>query len=145
MRYEKLRPNLYSADLVCGKIDLDPSHRFSCYFIVQHTDDPEFIKKQAMQLLLAGCRNFDFFGEKEILWHNGFDDVDIMLNPDSTEETVALTMSWNTIDAFVDALDVDISASPLIPHDVYLLYDDSVIYRDVLQRLERCHDGILQE
>ena len=43
-RYRKLRPNLYSADLVYGKIDLKPGHGVSCFFIVQHIDDKEFIK-----------------------------------------------------------------------------------------------------
>ena len=136
MRYEKLRPNLYGAHLVFGKIDLNPTHRFSCFFIVQHTDDKEFIKKQAMQLLLAGCRNYDFFGEKEPLWHLGFDDVDIMLNPNSTPENVALTSGWSTLDDFVDALDLAISVRPIVPHDTYLLYDDRAIYEEVLKRLD---------
>lgn len=136
MKYEKLRPNLYGAHLVYGKIDLNPTHRFSCFFIVQHTDDTEFIKKQAMQLLLAGCRNFDFFGKKEPLWHLGFDDVDIMLNPNSTPENVALTSGWSTLDDFVEALDLVISVRPIVPHDTYLLYDDRAIYEEVLRRLD---------
>ena len=61
-RYKKLRPNLYSADLHYGKIDIRPGHYCSCFFIVQSTDDMEFIRDQGMQLLLAGCRHFDFSG-----------------------------------------------------------------------------------
>ena len=142
MRYEKLRPNLYGAHLVYGKIDLNPTHRFSCFYIVQHTDDEKFIKKQAMQLLLAGCRNFDFFGEKEPLWHLVFDDVDIMLNQDLTPESVALTSGWSALDDFVEVLDLVISARPTVPHDTYLLYDDRAIYEEVLRRLDSQIDSV---
>lgn len=50
MKYDKLRSNLYGAHLIYGEIDLNPTHIISCFFIVEHTDDKEFIKKQAMQL-----------------------------------------------------------------------------------------------
>lgn len=140
-RYKKLRPNLYSADLFYGKIDLKPGHGFSCFFIVQHTDDKEFIKDQAIQLLLAGCRNFDFYGKMEPIWHLGFDDADILLNPNSTQETVALTSGWDTIDEFVEVLHNEISCRPFVPHDYYLIYDDEETYEDVLRRL----DGKIKE
>ena len=135
-RYRKLRPNLYSADLVYGKIDLKPGHGFSCFFIVQHIDDKEFIKDQAIQLLLAGCRNFDFYGEKGPIWHLGFDDADILMNPNSTPETVALTSGWDTIDEFVEVLHNEISCRLYVSHDYYLLYDDEETYEYVLQSLE---------
>ena len=137
--YKKLKPNLYSADLHYGKIDLcdlKPGHGFSCFFIVQNTDDRDFIKDQAIQLLLAGCRNFDFYGKMEPIWHLGFDDADIMLNPNSTPETVALTSGWSTIDEFTEVLHNEISCRTFVPHDFYLIYDDKKIYEDVLRRLE---------
>ena len=142
MRYEKLRPNLYGTHLKYGKINLNPPHSFSCFFIVQHTDDEDLIEEQARQLLLAGCRNFDFFGKKESLWHLGFDDVDIMLNQDLTPESVALTSGWSTLDDFVEALNLEISVKPTIPHDTYLLYDDRAIYEEVLRRLDLQIDSI---
>ena len=36
MKCGKLRPNLYGAHLKYGKINLNPPHSFSCFFIVQH-------------------------------------------------------------------------------------------------------------
>ncbi len=135
MRYEKLRHNLYSADLRYGKIELKSTHGFSCFFIVEHTDSKEFIKDQALQLLLAGCRNFDFYGKMEPLWHIGFDEADILLFPDSTSETVALTSSWETLDEFVETLQDELSVRPFVPHDFYLLYDDEGIYKEVLRLL----------
>lgn len=136
MRYEKLRNCLYGAHHIYGKIDLNPRHTFSCFFIVQHTDDKEFIKEQAMQLLLAGCRNIDFFGEKESIWHLGFDDVNIILNLYSSPENVALISGWSTLDDFVDQLHRGISARSIIPHDTYLLYDDWALYEEVQRRLD---------
>lgn len=49
-RCQKLFPNLYSAELFYGKIDLQVGHGFSCVFLVRHTNDKEYIKDQAMQL-----------------------------------------------------------------------------------------------
>lgn len=136
MKYDKLRSNLYGAHLIYGEIDLNPTHIISCFFIVEHTDDKEFIKKQAMQLMIAGCRNFDFFGKKEPLWHLGFDDVDIMLSPNSTLMNVALTSGWSLLDDFVEALNLVISVRPIVPIDTYLFYDDRAIYEEVVRQLD---------
>ena len=135
MRYEKLRNNLYSADLVYGKIDLKRSHGFSCYFIVEHMDDEEFIRDQALQLLLSGCRDFVFYGKKEATWHLGVDEADIMLYPDMSDETLALTSSCETLEEFVDDLHHAISERPFLSHDYYLFYDDSKIYHDAIELL----------
>lgn len=135
MRYEKLRHNLYSADLKYGKIELKPMHGFSCFFIVEHTDSKEFIKDQVIQLLLAGCRNFELYGKMKPLWHNGFDEADILLFPNSTSETVALTSGWDTLEEFAETLHDELSLRPFVPHDYYLLYDDSNVYKKVLESL----------
>lgn len=97
--------------------------------------DKDFIKKQALQLLVAGCENFNFYGSAESIWHFIVDEVDILLNPDSTSEAVVLTSGWNSINDFVDALVREISVRAFVPHDIYLIYDDEKIFRDVLQRL----------
>ena len=136
-RYEMLRNNLYSADLLYGKIELKPTHRFSCFFIVEHTFDVEFIKDQAMQLLLAGCQEFGFYGKAEAQWHSGVNEADILLHPVSTPETVTLTSGWSDLEEFVDTLNERLSERPFVPHDFYLIYDDEEIYRNVLKRLEK--------
>ena len=136
MRYKKLLPNLYSADLHYGKIELKPTHGFSCFFIIRHTDDKEFIKDQAIQLLLSGCRNFDFYGEMEPMWHICVDEADILLYPDYTSETVALTSGWDNLEEFAEALHDELSLRPFVPHDFYLLYDDEGTYKEVLGLLD---------
>ena len=136
VRYEKLRPNFYSADLGDGKIEMKPAHNFSCFFIVQHVEDKEFIKNLAVQLLLTGCRIFQFYGEKEATWHLGVDGADILLYPDSSCENVALTMSCQTLEEFAESLDSGLSERPIVPHDYYLFYDDNEIYHETLKLLD---------
>lgn len=119
-----------------GKIELNPTHGFSCFFIVEHIDDKEFIKDQALQLLLSGCRNFDFYGKKKDAWHFGVDEADMMLYPNMTYETVALTSGWVSIEEFVEELHYVLSQRPFLPHDYYLLYDDHEIYQNTLELLD---------
>ena len=136
-RYNKLGNNLYSADLLYGKIELKPTHRFSCFFIVEHTFDAEFIKDQAIQLLLVGCQSFDFYGKAESNWKLGVDEANIFLHPKSTSETDILIAGWSTLEEFADALNDVLCLRPFVPHDFYLIYDDEEIYRSVLKRLEK--------
>ena len=136
-RYKKLRPNLFSADLHYGKIDIKPDHYFSCFFIVQHTDDREFIKDQAIQLLLAGCRNYDFYGEKRKIWGTGLEEAyRIVLPENSVENTIRLNR-WDTIEGFVAALNKSISMRPIVLCDHFLLYDDMNIYEAVVDQVIR--------
>ena len=128
---------MYSADLLYGKIELKPTHRFSCFFIVEHTFDAEFIKDQAMQLLLAGCQEFDFYGKAEPQWHSGVNEAGILLHPVSAPEMVALISGWSDLEEFVDTLNERLSERPFVPHDFYLIYDDEGIYRNVLKMLKR--------
>ncbi len=136
MEYVQLQPSLISVDLADRCVHIQPNHEFSCFFLVQHTNDRVFIEKLATQLLLAGCRSFDFHGKHEPLWHDCFDDADIMLNPDATPEDVALTSGWKTLEDFAEALYLDVSAPALAPHDVYLMYDDRSVYEAALKLLE---------
>ena len=136
-RYNKLRNNLYSAELLYGKIELKRTHGFSCFFIVEHTFDAEFIKDQAIQLLLVGCQDFYFYGKAEPNWHLGVDEANIFLSPKTALETDVLISGWSTLEEFADALNDVLSLRPFVPHDFYLIYDDEKIYRNVLKRLEK--------
>lgn len=140
-QYEKLGNNLYGAEMYRGKLELKPTHGFSCFFIVEHIADKEFVKNQAMQLLLAGCRNFNFYGNAEPIWHLIVDETDILLYPDSTSESVALTSGWDSIEDFADALDVELSLRTFVPHDIFLIYDDVRIYNDVVACLEELRNN----
>lgn len=143
--YKKLRNNLYSADLVYGKIDLKYGHTFSCYFIVRHADDLEFIEKQALQLLLAGCQSFIFWGDKASAWRQIVTRRDRILRSIPTSEATIFTSDHTELDTFSSVLFREISVRSFIPHDVYLLYDDETIYEEVLQRLEVLQDSLFRK
>ena len=139
--YKRLRNNLYSANLLYGKIDLKSGHTFSCFFIVQHTDDLEFLKEQILQLLLAGCQGFIFFGAKASAWRQTIAWKDRVLRSIPAAEPAVFTSEYAELDAFSAALFRDISIRSFIPHDVYLLYDDETIYEEVLKHLESLQSG----
>ena len=139
-RFKKLSNQFYSLNLYTGKTDFKLGHNILCYFIVQHPCSEQFVKEQALQLLMTPCRNFDFYGEYSGQWENGFDDVDIMLHPDDEDMDIALTSQWNDLDEFVDALHLAISSRYLVPCDTYLIYDDDPLYRQVIERLKQYED-----
>lgn len=133
-RYEKLLPNLYGADLFYGKIDLKVNHSFSCYFIVQHTNEEEFIREQFLQLLLTGCQKFIFYGGKADTWVLNLEETASILRSDHL--TVPYSASIiDTIEAFARKLHREVSFRSLVPHDVFLLYDNERLYRKVLGTL----------
>ncbi len=130
---ERLREHFWGIDLNSGNIELTKREDMYCYFIVEHTTDPEYAYKQALSLLVAGCRNFVFFGKAEAIWHLQTDHADIQMNPEMEE--VALTSSIDSFDDFVDELAELLSIRPFVPFYTYLIYDDRDIYAVVLKRL----------
>lgn len=132
---ERLAENFYGVDMYCGKIDLTKHRASVFFFIVEHTEDEDFISKQAVQLLTVRCRDFHFFGKQEPIWHFGFDVADMMMYPDSTSNTVALTSGYENFDEFVDEIRECINCRYLVPTDVYLVYDDKEVYHKVLRKL----------
>lgn len=136
MRYcDKITANLYGVQLELGVIEPKQGHRISCYFVVENPHDKEFIEKQARQLLVAGCRNFDIYGKYNNEWHNEITLEDIRLNPESIEETVAITNSYDSLVEFIDSIKVNISLHSFIPIDHYLIYDDYELYKAVVSKL----------
>ena len=134
-RYEKLLRNLYGADLFYGKIDLKVNYSFSCYFIVQHTNEEEFIREQLLQLILTGCQKFIFYGGKADAWVLNLEEAASILRSDHL--TVPYSASIiDTIEAFARELHREVSFRSLVPHDVYLLYDNERLYRKVLGTLD---------
>lgn len=138
--FKKLSNQFYSLNLYTGKTDFRPGHTVHCFFVVEHPFDKQFIKEQALQLLMTPCRNFDFYGAYSRQWENGFDDVDIMLHPNNEDMDIALTSQWNDLDDFVDALYLAITSRHFVPCDTYLIYDDEPLYRRVIERVKQYED-----
>ena len=78
-KFERLSNIFFGVELFNGEIDLSKHRERIIFFIVEHTTNKGYIEKQAMQLLVAGCRDFHFFGAEEPLWHLTFDEVDVMM------------------------------------------------------------------
>lgn len=136
-RIKQLKPNLYTADMSRGKIVIAPSTDFSCHFIVNAKENAEFIRSQAKELLLSGCKHFDFYGAKAGLWHKYFDETDVKYRTGD----VALTRIWESLEHFVENLAFDIMNSKDRPSDgilgkkFYILFDDSRVCREAVERL----------
>lgn len=135
-RYRQLNNQFYSLNLYTGKTNFKLGHNILCFFLVEHPCSEEYIKGQALQLLMTPCRSFDFYGAYSKNWDIGFDLVDIMLHPNDDDEDFALTNQWDSFEDFVDALHLAISCRYFVPCDTYLIYDDEQLYRRTIERLK---------
>lgn len=136
-RYVCLNSKFYSLNMYHGITNLKHRRNFQCFFIVEHPCSAEFIREQARMLLKSRCKNFDFYGAFSKKWDIGFDSVDIQFHPNDDDTDIALTSAWKNFDDFVDALELALSTRAFIPCDIYLIYDDDVIYQNVLERLKK--------
>ena len=130
---EQLSSNLWGLDIERGVMKIK-NGTITCFMIVEHPHDLDFIRKTALSLVVAGCNNFIFYGQQESIWHLETDLADIKVHPNS--ERVALTSSCKTLDDFIEEIGLDIDLRPLVPNYNYLIYDDEGIYREILRRLK---------
>lgn len=131
--FDRLGLHFFGADLEYGKMELRPGHTADCFLIVEHTNDEKFVRKQALEFRLACDGWLHIYGKQEPFWHRILDETDMLLHPDP--EKHAVTAGYDDIDHFVNELDLSIHARTLVPHDVFLIYDDLDLYREVLRRL----------
>jgi len=117
-----------AVDLWTGNLTLRPNARTICYFIINTMNDREAIRKIAMSLILSGCREFHFYGKQEVLWHQIFDEVDIQINPNASDDDIALTMGYVTLDELLDELLEGASVRGFVPQQFVLFYDDAEQY-----------------
>lgn len=127
---EVLALNFWGLDLCRGVMDLSKKHAAYCFLIAEHQHDIEFIRKQALSLIVAGCRNLSFYGKERDTWHFEADRADIQVYPDM--ETVTLTSGFDVMHELICAITV----RPIVPYSTYLKYDDREIYAEVLKRLK---------
>ena len=139
--YDNIGPNLFALRLGQDAFQPDSSRTFSCFLIVQHTKEPAFIHRFAKDALAAGCRRFDLFGKAEPQWHIGVDEADIeRLQGDISPETIAVTSGTDTIEEFVECLQLAMSGFTG-REDFYLVYDDEELYREAVSMLQSTDYG----
>lgn len=130
---EMLGSNFWGLDIEHGVMDLK-NGTITCFMIVEHIHDIDFIRKQVLSLIVAGCKDFTFYGQQESIWHLETDLADIKVHPNSDE--AALTSTCKSMDDFIDEINLEINLRPIVPNYNYLIYDDEKIYREILRRLE---------
>lgn len=133
--FECLSRNFYGVEIFRGEIDLSKERAIIFFFIVEHTNEKDFIFKQALQLLLAGSRQFIFFGKQKLIWHTAFDKLHMKMFPNNSMDLVAVTSKYETIADFADEIALCIRCKYLVPTDIYLVYDDEETYQSVLKML----------
>lgn len=133
-RYEYLKYNIYGLNLHYGKISPKPGHNVELFYIVEHMDDEQFIRKEALKMLLQfGQSVYYFFGKKESIFHLIFDETAVLLNLNA--EDVAMTVGYDMLDDFIAELDDRKYLRTIVPCDYYLIYDDEDIYQKIKKRL----------
>ncbi len=128
--------NIYGVDLFTGRIAPSNSHCAELFYIVDVTNNEEFIKREALQMLLQfGQTNYFFYGKQRKLWHLVFDETDIMLN--SNKETVANTIDCSTLDELIDELKDRKHLRNIVNCDYYLIYDNEEIFEFVKNEISK--------
>lgn len=136
MRYRKLNEHLLIAKLPTETIKIpDFSSKFCCFFLVEHTEDTELIRRQAKYLFMEDCFDFAIFGAKRGIWKKVFDQVQDELYPDLNENTSATT-SFSDVEQFCSYLDFTLVSYPSGYEDCYLFYDDEKLRRKVVERMK---------
>ena len=135
-RYERLRPNFFSANLHYGRMEIRQIGHLKCFFIVHHEDEEAYIKKQALDMFLTHCGEFAFYGEKASLWKQLFEETKQLLTPEEALDASAMIRQYETMESFVDRMDESLQLRSFVPCDHWLFYDDQDIYKEVVKRLD---------
>ncbi len=105
-----------------------------CFFIVNKSHDRNFIEKTALEFIDQGSW-YHFHGQYEPVWHIIFDETDIMIYPDSTAETVAMTCGYDNLKEFAEEIHSALHSKYVVPTDVFLFYDDGEVYQELKKLL----------
>lgn len=131
--------NLYGVEMKYGKVDIPKYMVFDCYMIVEHTSDKEYIEKQAMELILAGCKNFFFYGDQCEKWREIFAEMYSRLfvgeSVEVYKEGISI-VSCEELDEFIETLYEAISCRTFIPCVNLLIYDDELVYKKICRRIQ---------
>lgn len=136
MRYRKLNEHLLIAKLPTETIKIpDFSSKFCCFFLVEHTEDTDLIRRQAKYLFMEDCFDFAFFGTKREIWKGVFDQVQDEMYPDLDTDVYAAT-TWLDVDLFCRYLDSVLTSYESWFQDCFLFYDDEKLMRKVVERVK---------
>ena len=130
-RCEKLRDNLYSAELLTGSITPVKEHIALIFYIVNNTDNGEFVENEALQIITQfGKTEYHFCGRHSELWQRIFDDTAFKIYPTDSEKVI--TRTYENTEKFADELREALQEKYFVPTDFYLIYDDEDMYRQIV-------------
>ena len=134
-RCEKLRDNLYGAELLTGSITRVKEHIAQIFYIVNNTDNSEFIENEALQMITQfGKTEYHFCGRHSELWQRIFNDTALKIYPTDSEKVI--TRKYESTEKFADELSLVLQERYFVPTDFYLIYDDEEMYRQVVGMTE---------
>lgn len=127
----KYKPNFYTLDLLTGKTCLLPSRIFMCFFITEQEYCEVFIREQLLSLLTSQCLYIGIYGSQSSQWGAAYDAICAQLYP----RLCCPCSVYSTIFLFKNDLHELLTTRPLVPCDIYLVYDDNTVFRQVLDLL----------
>lgn len=134
-RCEKLRDNLYGVKLLTGSITPVKEHIALIFYIVNSTDNGEFIENEALQMITQfGKTEYNFCGKHSKLWQRIFNDTALKIYP--TDSKTVITRTYENTENFADELREALQEKYFVPTDFYLIYDDEEMYRQVVGMTE---------
>ena len=134
-RCEKLRDNLYGVKLLTGSITPIKEHIALIFYIVNNTDNGEFVENEALQMITQfGKTEYHFCGRHSELWQRIFNDTALKIYP--TDSKTVITRTYESTENFADELREALQEKYFVPTDFYLIYDDEEMYWQVLEMLE---------
>ena len=131
-RPEILAANVIGLDLKYGRMDLTSGHTVSCWLIAEHTGDRDYIGRRALELRMTGCRTFHVCGRHASLWRAVLWETGMLFGSGSKPDPVG---AYHDLNSFADTLRAAMDKQTPVPEDIFLLYDDPDIYREVVRRL----------
>lgn len=133
-RCEKMRDNLYCADLLTGAISPVKDHMAQVFYIVNNTADSEIAEREALQMITQfGKTEYHFCGRQSELWQKIFNDTALKIYPTDSEKVI--TRKYESAEEFADALNMALHEKYFVPTDFYLIYDDREMSGQVRERL----------
>ena len=137
-RYEKINnsinDNVYGLDLYYGKIGSKPGHNTLFYYIVENSNDDEFVEKEALKMLTGfGKTYYGFYGKYESKWHIAFDEADITVFGE--DKDVAMTVGYVSLKEMAEDILMEMHVRSFIPCNIYIIYDDEKLYMELKEFL----------
>lgn len=134
-RCEKLWDNLYGVKLLTGSITPVKEHIALIFYIVNNTDNGEFVENEALQMITQfGKTEYHFCGRHSELWQRIFNNTALKIYPTDSEKVI--TRTYENTENFADELREALQEKYFVPTDFYLIYDDEEMYRLVVGMTE---------